>query len=92
MTALTEKEIQTIPNFFDRDRILLSVVLEDKLLEVQECPLMRDLLAHLDKCFPSVFGSELCAIRALPVLDKVFDLEGLLKNSICENLEHFISP
>jgi len=52
---------------------------------------MRDLLANLDECFPSIFGSELCAVGALTVLDKVFDLEGLLEDSICENLQRFRS-
>lgn len=34
VTALAVKEVQAIPNFFDRNCVLLCVVLENELLEV----------------------------------------------------------
>lgn len=49
------EEIQAILDFFYGDGILLCVVLDDKLLEVQERPFVRDLLADLDQSFPGVF-------------------------------------
>ena len=45
-----------------RDRVFLSVMLEDQLLEVQERPFMRDLLSHLYECFPGILCRKFCAI------------------------------
>jgi hypothetical protein len=69
MTPLTVEKIQSIPHLLDGDGIFLCAVFQDKLLKVQKCPLMRDLLAYLDESFPCVFGGELCAVRTLAMLD-----------------------
>ena len=50
---------------------------------------MRNFLAHLDECFPRIFCCESCAIRALCVVYKVFDLEHLFKDRRGQNLDVF---
>jgi hypothetical protein len=74
----TVEKIKTVFHFLDRDGVLLGIMLENELLKVEESPFMGDFLSNLYKGLPSVFGSESCAIGTLPMLNKVFDLEGLL--------------
>jgi hypothetical protein len=80
------EEVEAILDFLDRDGIFLCTVLNDKLLEEQERSLMRDLLSDLDESFPGVFSGEPRAIGALPMLDKVLDLESLLEDGIRKDL------
>ena len=80
MAFLTVKEVQAISHLLDGDGVLLSPVFEDKLLEEQESALMLDFLSDLDKGFPSIFGSQSCAIWTLCVLDEELDLEDLFKD------------
>jgi hypothetical protein len=82
MTFLAVEKVQTIPNLLDRDRVLLCVMLEDQLLEVQESTFVRHFLSHLDEGFPSVFGGEFCAVRALAVLDEVLNFECLFQDRV----------
>lgn len=86
MTPLRVKEIQAIPGFLDTNRILLGRVLEDKLLEVQERPLVVHFLSNLNHRFPCVLRREAGTVRTLTVHDDVFDLEYLLEDSRCEYL------
>lgn len=78
MTFLAVEEVQAIAGFLDRNRVLLGVVFEDQLFEIEESTLVRNFLSNLDDSFPCIFGGEFGAIGALSVLDKIFDLEGLL--------------
>lgn len=43
-------------HFLDIHGILMGVVLEDKLFQVQKCPLVRHLLSDLHRCFPTMMG------------------------------------
>ena len=79
VTSLRVEEIQPILHLLHRDRVLLRAVIQDQLLQVQERPFMRDLLADLHQCLPRVLRRKLRAIRTLPVLHKVLDLEHLLE-------------
>ena len=86
MASLTVKEVKTISDFFYRDGILLSVVFEDKLFQVQECPFMRNFLSDLNHGFPGVFSSQFCAIRTLTVLNEILDLKNLFQDRVRQNL------
>lgn len=90
MAARAVEEIQSIPDFFYGDRILLSAVLQNQLLQVQKGPLMGNFLADLDECLPGIFRCELGAIGALTVLDEVLDLEGLFQDRVRQNLYVFL--
>ena len=61
-------------------------MLEDKLLEKEERPFVGDLLSDLNDGLPGIFGSELCTIWTLTMLDKVLDLEYLLEDRRGEDL------
>ena len=80
MTPRAVEEVQTIPHLLDRDGVFLRAVLQDQLFQVQEGTLVRDLLSDLYKRFPCVLGREFSAVRTLPVLYKVLDLEDLFQD------------
>jgi len=86
MTSRTVEEVQSIFNFFHRYGILLSTVLQDKLLEVQESSLVRHFLSDLDNSLPGILCGQLRAIRTLTILNKVLNLKGLLEYRIRQNL------
>lgn len=65
-------------NLLDVDGILVCSVLQNRLLEIQERPLVRHLLSHLHAGSPCVVCVALCAIRALVVVLCVFHFEALL--------------
>ena len=81
MTSLCIEEIQPILDLLDGYRVLIRPVLENKLLEVQECPLVRDFLAYLHDGLPGVLCGEFRAVRTLSMQNDIFNLEYLLKNS-----------
>lgn len=80
MAPLTIKEIQSIPHLLDPHRIFLRAMLQDELFEKQKRAFVRDLLTDLNERLPCVLCSELGAVGALGMLDKVFDLEHLLED------------
>ena len=86
MASRAVEEVETIAHLLDGDGVLLGSVLEDKLLEEEEGPLMRDLLADLDEGLPGVLRSELGAVTTLRVLDDILHLEYLLKDCRCKHL------
>lgn len=77
---LGEVEVDSIVDFLDIDGVLVRAMLQNQLLEVQESPLVWNLLSHLDASPPCVVCITLCAIRALLVVLCVFNLEALLHN------------
>jgi len=56
MIPLREEEIESVLDFFDVDGVLVCAVLENQLLEVQECSLMRNFLSDLDDRSPRIGG------------------------------------
>lgn len=74
------EEVETVLDFRDADRVLVGIVLQNQLLEVQERPLVVDLLANLNQRAPGVLGGEPSAFRALRTLNDVFDFEYLLQD------------
>ena len=86
MASLAVKEVEPIPHFLHTNGVLLSSMFQDELLEEEESPFMRNLLADLDESLPGVLRSEFSAIAALRVLDDVLHLEDLLEYCRCEDL------
>lgn len=86
MTPLAIKEIQAVPYFLDRYRILLRTMLQDKLFEKQERAFVRDLLTDLNERLPRVLRGEFSTVGALGMLNEVLDLKNLLENGGGENL------
>ena len=80
MISLRKEEIDAIVHFLDVDCIFVRRMLQDQLFQVQECPLMWHLLAHLNTCSPGVVSVALRAIRALMVILSELHLEALLHN------------
>jgi hypothetical protein len=80
------EEVQTVLDLLYGYRVFLNAVLEDELLEEEESPFMRHLLANLDDGFPRVLGSQSRTVRTLTALHEVFDLEGLLEHCSREHL------
>lgn len=82
MIPLGEEEIDTIAGLFDIGRIVVRVVLKNELLEMEERPLVRNVLSHLHAGTPMVLGVRLGAIRALLVHHHIYHFEGLLEDNI----------
>jgi len=61
-------------------------MLEDELLQEQECPLVRDLLTKLYYSLPCILCGQFCTIWTLAVLHYIFHLEDLLDYRRCEDL------
>lgn len=80
------EEVESVLDLLHADRILVGVVLEDELLEVEERPLVVDLLANLHERAPGVLGGETSALGALSSLDDVLDFEDLLEDGGGEDL------
>jgi len=72
-----EEKVESVLNFPDVDTLSVSIVLENKLLEVEESALVRDLLAHLDTGAPGIRSVGFGAIGALSVNDNELDFKGL---------------
>lgn len=87
MTPGRVEEIKTVSDLLNRDGILLRAVLENKLLQVEECPFVGNFLSNLHQCSPGVLRSKTSTIRALAVLNEVLDFECLLEYSVGEDLE-----
>lgn len=73
-----EEKVQPLLSLLDVECILIGPVLEDQLLQIQEGPFMRNLLAHLHHSFPRVLCSKFRAVGALAVQNHILDLEYLL--------------
>ena len=86
MVPLSEEEVDSVVHFFDVDGVLVGAVLKDQLLEIQERPLMRHLLAHLHAGPPCVVCVTLRAVRALVVVLLELDLECLLHDGALVDL------
>ena len=72
-------EIQAVSRLLDSDRLLVSLVLENHLLQEQESALVMNPLAHLHLTDPVVWRPCLLAIVTLFVLHNKFHSECLLK-------------
>lgn len=78
MISLRKIEVNAVVHFLDVDRILVCAVLQNSLLEIQKGPFVRHLLSDLNARPPGIVRVTLCAIGALVVVLRVFDLETLL--------------
>lgn len=86
MISLRKVEIQAILSFLNVDCILVGAGLQNQLLQVQERPLVRDLLPNLDRGSPGVVCITLLAVIALLGRNHVFHLECLLNDGALEGL------
>jgi hypothetical protein len=80
MTPLAVEKVQTVLHFLQGNCIFLCAMFQDKLLEVQERPFMRNFLPDLNKGLPSVLRSQSRTVGTLSMLNQVFDFKYLLKN------------
>lgn len=86
MGSLSIIEVETIFALRDVDGILVSTVLQDELLEVQEGSLVRHLLTQLYLGLPGVLGCQPGTVWTLTILNDVLDFERLLENRRGEDL------
>lgn len=86
VVALGVEKVKTIALLVDVRAVLVGVVLKDELLEEQEGTLVGDLLTDLNAGLPGVLGGETGTGRALAGLDDKRKDEGLLEDSVGENL------
>jgi hypothetical protein len=84
VVSLSKVEVKTILGFLNVNGILVSTVLEDDLLEVEEGSLVRDLLTNLNSSAPGVVGIGLLTVGALLRGDDVFHLKCLLDDGTLE--------
>ena len=75
MIPLGVIEIQSFSGLLDVNRIPVSVVLKNKLFEVEERPLMRHLLSNLHRRLPGVVSVRLGTLSTLLRSNHVFYLE-----------------
>lgn len=87
MISLRIVKVQPVFHFFDRYRLLLQSILQNKLLEVQEGSFMRHFLPNLYDCLPCVFSSESSTVGALGSLNNILHLEDLLNYRRDKSLE-----
>jgi len=78
MGTLHIEKVETILLFLDRYSFTVRIVLQNKLLQIQESALMRYLLANLHGCTPHVFGRETSAIGTLAILYNDFNFKCTL--------------
>lgn len=86
MISLRKVEIQAILRFLNVHRILVGTGLQNQLLQVQERPLVWDLLPNLNRGSPGVVCITLLAVIALLGCNHIFHLECLLNDSALESL------
>lgn len=61
-------------------------MLQDQLLQPQECPLVRNLLPNLDTGLPSVLRCQFRTCRTLSSVNNKREDECLLQDSVGQNL------
>lgn len=81
-----EEKVKSVLNFTDVDTLSMSIMLEDKLLEVEEGALVRNLLAHLDTGAPGIRSVGFGAVRALSVDNDELDFKGLKEVGVLVSL------
>lgn len=79
-------EIQAVRSLLDSDRLLVSLVLENHLLQEEESAFVMHPLAHLHLTDPIVRRPCLLAIVTLFVLHDEFNSESLLELCVVLNL------
>ena len=81
--AVLELEVQTITSFFalDFQALFLGIVLQDHLLQEQECSLVVNLLSNLHLCRPQMRSIRLLAVVTLKILNDELDDQRLLEES-----------
>ena len=86
VVALREVKVQTILCFLNVDGILVGTGLQNQLFQVQERPLVGDLLANLDRSSPGIVCITLFAVVALLGCNHIFHLKCLLDDGALESL------
>lgn len=86
MLASGIEEVETVLGLFDRNRVLICIVLEDDLFQIQEGTLVVYFLTYLHQRSPHVLGSQTTTGGTLGVLDHIFYLENLLQYGGSQNL------
>ena len=86
MAPLGIKKVETVPHFLDRDCVFVRAMLDYKLFEVKEGPLVIHFLADLNERIPGVLCRQFGAIRTLAMHDHILHFKYLLKNCVCEDL------
>lgn len=84
--SLREVEIQAILRFLNVHCILMGTGFQNQLLQVQERPLVWDLLPNLNRSSPGVVCITLLAVITLLRRNHIFHLECLLNDSALEGL------
>lgn len=80
-------EVKTLSRLHDTDGFLMSLVLENQLLQEEEGPLVDYPLADLDLTGPSVRCPRLLTIVALSIGNHKFNAKSLLKHRV---ILHFL--
>lgn len=82
MGSMLKVEVQALSVSFvtDSNALLLSVVLENELLQEEECPLVSNLLPDLDLRLPQVRRVSPFAVVTLQILDYKLHYKLLLQN------------
>ena len=83
MTVVLVLEVQPIVHLPDANGLLMGVVLQDHLLEEEECAFVVDALSHLDLRDPGMGCPGLLAVITLLVLHDKLNLESLLHEGVC---------
>ena len=79
-------EVKAAINFLNVQYIVVSIVLQNQLLQKQECSLVFHPLSDLDLCLPQMRCILLFAIWALLILDHKFDNKSLLQHGEIDHL------
>mmetsp|Transcript_17295 Transcript_17295/g.16499 ORF Transcript_17295/g.16499 Transcript_17295/m.16499 type:complete len:219 (-) Transcript_17295:382-1038(-) len=86
MGLVLELEVQPVMSLLDPDRLLSRIVLQDQLLQEQECSLVIHSLSNLDLGHPGVRGVVLLTFITLNIVQLKLDDESLLQESVIGDL------
>lgn len=80
MSSLDIVKVEPIFKLLDIRRVLVRIVLQNRLLEPKESSLVKDFLTDLNNGFPSELGSDTGAVLTELMRDHVLDNKDLLEN------------
>ena len=82
VTVTLELEVKTLSILDNSDGLLVSFVLQDKLLQKQKCPLVVYTLSHLHLTGPGMWGPRLFTVVTLSILNHKLNAKRLLEHRI----------